>query len=326
MRSTRSILARGTTIALLGAGALLPLAGPAAADGSVAGEGPNLIINGGFERGIDPGSMFPFPAGDSSVYLQAWKPLNYGDKFRPGVILIGTRLAAQEGTKCLELDNGGLHPRRDGGVAQTFATVAGRTYRLSFFQSANIFDAGPRIMQFTVAGQTRQYTYVPGADEWQNKAKMRWIDRSFVFTAQGAATTLEFDSVLTTATNAGSAIDNVQVHALATQSSSPATTPQPQPSPAPAPATQPAGETTLHLLPPSAPAGSQERLQGTARPNASVSVIVDYPDGTQFLVPVRADAAGRYGYEWTLPSNIKGLVHVLVDAAGSIAQGTFQVV
>jgi hypothetical protein len=55
----------------------------------------------------------------------------------------------------------------------------------------------------------------------------------------------------------------------------------------------------------------------------AVALILDYPDGTQVAVPERAVADGQYSYRWPLPINTHGTVHIIVDGAASIAQGTF---
>lgn len=318
MTTQRAALLRFSTALLIGATALLPLAGHTRAAGATENDGPNLIVNGGFERGIDPGRTFVFPTGDTSALLQGWTLLNAGlDKFLPGVTYVGTMLPAEEGKKCVEIANGGENKQNIGGIKQSFSTIPGRQYRLSFYQSADIFQTGPRIMKLTVAGQTRQYTYMPNPDEWQNVQKMRWIARTFVFTATDKTSTLEFDSVLST--NAGgNLIDNVQVRQILPTAGSG--------NPAGGPAGGPVASTTsLKLSTPTIPAGGQQTLQVTAGANAPLVVVIDYPGGTQAAVQAHAGADGHYTYSWSVPASVSGTVRVLVDGAGSVAQATFAV-
>jgi hypothetical protein len=80
MKHTHAPIGR-TKVALLLAAMALPLAGAAGVhaqrvqDGQTAplqALGPNLVVNGGFERGIDPGRFFVFPTGDTSSLIQGW--------------------------------------------------------------------------------------------------------------------------------------------------------------------------------------------------------------------------------------------------------------
>lgn len=314
-------LVRGMAALVLGATALLPVAGHARADGAVAGEqdGPNLLVNGGFERGFDPGRRFDFPAGDTSALLQGWTLLNAGlDKFNSGVTYIGTMFPCEEGKRCLEIANGGENPKNIGGAAQTVATVPGQRYRFSFYQSADIMQTGPRIMKAVVAGQAHQYNYMPAPDEWQNVKKMRWILRTFTFTAGAKTTTVEFDSVLS-ASGGGSLIDNAQLMPiLPLVSGNGNGTPGGSPSTTPAAASVKLGSATVA-------AGSQESVQVTTGPNAPIGLIIDYPNGTQAVLPAKAGADGRYSYSWAIPAGVHGKVAVLVDAAGAVTRGSFTV-
>jgi hypothetical protein len=98
-----------------------------------------------------------------------------------------------------------------------------------------------------------------------------------------------------------------------------------QVTPVPPPA-RPAARTTLHLFSTSvAPGGQQVALVFTA-PFAMTSMVITYPDGSQQVVgPQRAGPDGHFGYAWTLPGDIFGTVHVTVDSAGRVAQGSFTV-
>ena len=100
--SNKHTLVGRTKAALLLAAMALPFAGAAGAHAQRAQAsqtaptevlGPNLMANGGFERGIDPGRFYVFPTGDTSSLLQGWTLLNAGlDKFHPAVVYVGTYL------------------------------------------------------------------------------------------------------------------------------------------------------------------------------------------------------------------------------------------
>jgi hypothetical protein len=72
-------------------------------------------------------------------------------------------------------------------------------------------------------------------------------------------------------------------------------------------------------------AGGQQTVQATAGKNASVALVVDYPDGSQLVVPGHAGADGHYSYSWAIPGSVHGTVKVWLDAGGSIAHATFTV-
>lgn len=86
------------------------------------------------------------------------------------------------------------------------------------------------------------------------------------------------------------------------------------------------GKTAVQLFSATATAdGQQTALIATVK-NALVAIIIDYPDGTQVTVPSkRAGPDGHFAYTWTIPAGVHGLVHITVDAAGAVAQGTFTV-
>jgi len=86
------------------------------------------------------------------------------------------------------------------------------------------------------------------------------------------------------------------------------------------------GKASLQFFSATATAGGQQTALITAAKNALVAIVIDYPDGTQVIVPSkRAGPDGHYAYTWTVPDGIHGLVHITVDAAGAVTQGTFTV-
>ena len=95
-----------------------------------------------------------------------------------------------------------------GGVAQTFTTVPGQIYRVTFDLSGNPLG-GPalRELELKAAGQSVQFEFdVTG----QTPADMGWETQTWTFAATETTTTLEFLST-TSSGSFGPAIDNVHV-------------------------------------------------------------------------------------------------------------------
>jgi hypothetical protein len=81
----------------------------------------------------------------------------------------------------------------------------------------------------------------------------------------------------------------------------------------------------LHFSSSVAP-GEQQVALVTTVPYAMTSLVISYPDGSQQVAgPQRAGSDGHFAYAWTVPGGIQGTVHVTVDCAGRVAQGTFSV-
>jgi hypothetical protein len=94
----------------------------------------------------------------------------------------------------------------------------------------------------------------------------------------------------------------------------------------PAPPPIPGGKATVKLFSATvAPGGQQVALVATAG-DASVTLVVDYPNGSQIVIgPMQAGADGHLALTWTIPSGVHGTVHVTVDSEGKVLQGTFSV-
>jgi uncharacterized protein DUF642 len=308
--------ARGAAALILAASLAAALAGaPAsahrAADAATEVDGPNILQNGGFERGADPGVKLDLSSG-SSPLLAGWTVINSATAY-------GSYWMAEEGTRSVGLLNdGGGKLANASGIKQTFTTTAGQRYRVVFYQGAQ--STAPTTVRLTIAGQTHDYTYQ--ADKTPPfingpkgpTYKIPWVKRTLVATATAASTTIEFDAIY--AHGWWIPLDNVQVRAV--QSAPAGQTPGTGPGTQPAPL-------TLTLASASLGAGAQQTVQATAAKGASVALVVDYPDGSQLVVPGHAGPDGHYAYSWALPSSIHGTVKVWLDAGGSIGQATFSV-
>jgi choice-of-anchor C domain-containing protein len=156
--------------------------------------------NGSFESAsVDPGGGFvTLPEG--SMQITGWTVVS-GD-----VDYIGLFWMASNGVRSLDL----VGDQNVGGVAQTFDTIPGATYQVSFDLAGNP-QGPPTIKPLTVsAGAVVQnYTFDTTGKSTSN---MGWVTNQFTFIAQGPATTLSFVSDTTgLGCCFGAALDNVSV-------------------------------------------------------------------------------------------------------------------
>ena len=189
---------------LMGLVAALALVSAAPATAAV-----NLISNGSFEFGTnDAGNPgFSTIPGDSGASINNWT-------VGGSVDWINGYWQAQDGTHSIDLNGTSI-----GSIQQTIATVAGQTYTLSFYVSANpdnVSNPGSDERSFSVnAGETTQdfgYTiFVPT----NSRASMNWDFRTFNFVATGESTVINFASTVPEGNCCyGPALDNVAVSAV----------------------------------------------------------------------------------------------------------------
>ncbi len=196
--------------ALLSAAALLPQAAHAGPAAPVKPFGPNIVANGGFEIGADPGSALGIPAG--APLLTGWLAVSRE------VRVVGTGWQAEEGARSLSLANPGpaagdpsIVPPSAGGVKQTIHTKVGQRYRVTFYQAGNPYDHQPAVLRMRIGAMTKDFTYQ--SDATATPKKVQWVKRSFVYTASAAGTLPAFYANYTPG-NDPLAIDNVQVRAI----------------------------------------------------------------------------------------------------------------
>ena len=113
-----------------------------------------------------------------------------------------TGWAASDGLRSIDLD--GLSGAT---MVQTFDTVSGSTYTISFDLAAN-FYAGDLIKSVlvTAPGFSQIYTFNSAG---RTALNMGWVTETFQFVATGTTSSLSFDSQTNSAF--GAAIDNVRV-------------------------------------------------------------------------------------------------------------------
>jgi choice-of-anchor C domain-containing protein len=135
-----------------------------------------------------------------------------------GVDLVGAGYwKSSEGSFAIDLDGSARSrttpPYVQGGIAQTFATVMGKRYKVTFDLAGNAYRPPARKpMRVRAAGDSIDYVFDATGKTGQN---MGWVAKEWVFTARADSTTLEFLSLTRSPeTGFGAAIDRVAVVAL----------------------------------------------------------------------------------------------------------------
>lgn len=152
--------------------------------------------NGSFESGPAPGSFTTLAAGNTQI--TGWTVGGHSIDY------IGTYWQPQDGQRSIDL--AGNAP---GSIAQTFDTVIGESYIVSFFVAGNP-DGAPllKVLVASTGGPPDSFTFdATGA----TRSNMGWTQESFTFVASATATTLSFASDVTGPY--GPALDNVSVTA-----------------------------------------------------------------------------------------------------------------
>ena len=158
------------------------------------GTGTNLLTNGGFELPGNNGSYISL--GTGSPGLTGWR-ITSGD-----LDYIGNLWTPSEGKSSLDMN--GVSAAT---IAQTFATVEGTTYTVSFDLAGNP-AGGPAIktLRSLAAGQSRDFQFDATSKSFTS---MGWIRQSWTFTANSSSTVLSFESRI--GGIYGPALDNVVV-------------------------------------------------------------------------------------------------------------------
>jgi choice-of-anchor C domain-containing protein len=171
----------------------------------VAGASPAAaapFTNGSFELGsVNPGGGW-ITLGSGNPAITGW------EIFDGTIDYMGTYWQAADGSRSVDLNG------NDGsaGIRQTFDTIDGGTYQVSFALAGNP-DGAPltKSVQVTSGGVSQLFTFtIPSG---ASHANMGWAYQSLLFTAVGDSTTLSFLSN-TSGAFYGPALDDVRVTAV----------------------------------------------------------------------------------------------------------------
>jgi choice-of-anchor C domain-containing protein len=164
------------------------------------GAGNNLLVNGSFEEGTDPGAFLPVAPG--ALAITGWTTT------RGQIDYIGSYWRAADGKRSVDLHGSPGF----GGVSQSFKTEKGRRYRLAFSLAGNPEGSVPKKrLVARAAGQTKEFTVDATG---KSKTAMGWQNETWEFAADSERTTLELYSPMTEDGACGPTIDNVSVVAL----------------------------------------------------------------------------------------------------------------
>ena len=158
--------------------------------------GNNLVTNGSFEQGPEPGRWTTYKMGSTGIV---------GWTITKGTVdVVGSLWPAANGVRSIDLDGVSF-----GGISQMFGTDPGKTYVVTFDFAGNPYGL-PTVkrMQVAAAGETAQFSYDLAA---RPRSGMGWQSRSWRFVAKGSSSTLSFDSLDTENGYFGPVIDNVRV-------------------------------------------------------------------------------------------------------------------
>jgi len=188
---------------------LLALAGGLLLGGEAA-QAANLLRNGSFEIGRNPGRNFStlYPG---STAIDGWTVT------RGSINYIAGYWQAADGNRSIDLDGWDA-----GEIAQTFSTTVGQSYLVTFSLAGNPY-APPLLkeMRVAAAGHSAYFSFdITG----KSFSDMGWLLKSWQFTAVDTETTLEFLSLSNRKPQPyGAALDNVSIVAI----SQPVAVPEP---------------------------------------------------------------------------------------------------
>lgn len=160
---------------------------------------PNLLINGSFEQSsLNPGGGWSV-LGGGNTSIEGWTTIG------SGVDYFGIIIAASDGIHSIDINN----LSAGGGVEQSFATVIGATYDVSFDMSANMYGApNEKVMNVSAGGSGQDFVfdYVAAGS---TAGDPKWETMTWSFVATSTTSTLRFTGV--SGGVYGAALDNVIV-------------------------------------------------------------------------------------------------------------------
>ena len=170
---------------------------------SVSSAKANLLTNGSFESAsINPGASF-------IAVLPGQTSITGWDVVVEDVHYMGTFWEASDGIRSIDLDG---VIGSSGGLSQTFDTVAGTQYNVTFDMAGN-YGRDPTVkpMRVSADGLFQDFTFDTTG---RSALNMGWTSMSWLFTADDTSATLQFLSLTETlglTEGWGAALDNVSV-------------------------------------------------------------------------------------------------------------------
>jgi choice-of-anchor C domain-containing protein len=158
----------------------------------------SILINGSFELGPPPFSFHDIDIPPGSTDITGWVVTGNG------IDLLEDPWDVSDGIRAIDLDG-----RSPGGIEQTFATLLGQLYAVSFDVSGNP-QGGSLLkpLRVSVGGVSNDYTF--DATGLSTIDALVWQPVFFSFVAPAGSATLSFAS-LSASGSYGALIDNVQV-------------------------------------------------------------------------------------------------------------------
>lgn len=156
----------------------------------------NVISNGNFTSCVGCGGVFT-TYGAGSTNITDWTVQSHS------VDLILTYWQAPPlGGNSVDLDG-----NAPGGISQTFSSVIGQQYLVTFYLSGNPDSGDPtKDLRVSAASAFQDYSFLVTGD----KNNMGWVAHTFLFSALATTTTLNFSS-LEVGSAFGPAIGNIDV-------------------------------------------------------------------------------------------------------------------
>ncbi|MEA5509379.1 DUF642 domain-containing protein [Crocosphaera sp. UHCC 0190] len=179
------------------------------------GQAANLINNGSFEdyqSAFAPNQSYKTLSAGSTE-INDWEVTGGGIKY-----YLGGGWTGSNSDYVLDLSASGL-----GGIRQTFDTIIGNKYRLTFDLSRNIGINTPPILRTSAAGEFQDFAFSPTSPMDFITKNVQWETQIWEFEAKDTTTTLELfmidnqplnGTIVSANTYSGTALDNISIISL----------------------------------------------------------------------------------------------------------------
>lgn len=168
----------------------------------------NLVQNGSFELGTNPGVFSTVGVGGSNI--TSWQVAT------GSVDYIGSYWQAGNLNRSIDLNG-----NAPGSIFQVVTTQVGQLYRLTFLMSGNPDPGGSNAnslfrLNASAVGSDSNVNLNQNFDYQQNHSlgSMNWLEHTITFVASSTSTTLSFTAVLPPGNGFGAALDHVRLEAV----------------------------------------------------------------------------------------------------------------